>query len=163
MPKLLSQLLNKQLANPMLLVVLFVVVALLCAGVAPNGRHVDHAIAKLDKGAALDGDVEVGNVVQDEAHQLLVLRLADPLDEAVGGQLLAEPVGCEAVLGEAEIEHGGDVDVGAAELFLLFDEVAAADEADGDFLAQAHEEGEHFGGGALCEYVLIRNGSSIWA
>jgi hypothetical protein len=47
------------------LVVLLVVVALLVGGVAADGGDVDHAVAEFDEGAALDGNVEVGNVVQD--------------------------------------------------------------------------------------------------
>jgi hypothetical protein len=46
-------------------VVFLVVVAFFGRGVTPDGGHVDHAVAELDKGAALDGDVEVGDVVQD--------------------------------------------------------------------------------------------------
>jgi hypothetical protein len=52
-------------ADVVLDVVGLVVVAFLDRGVAANGRDVDHAVAELDKGAALDGDVEVGNVVED--------------------------------------------------------------------------------------------------
>ena len=149
MAEALAQLLDEGLAHAVLNVVLLVGVALGGARVTANGRNVDHAVAELDKGAALDGDVEVGDVVQHEAHQLLVLLFADVLDEAVGGQLLAQLVGSQAVLGEAEVEEGRHVRVGRAELFLLLDEVGAAYEADGDFLAEAGEELEDLGGGAL--------------
>lgn len=154
MPKPLPQLLDKQLAHAVLLVVFFVLVALGDARVAADGRDVDHAVAELDEGAALDGDVEVGDVVQHEAHQLLVLLLANVLDEAVGGQLLAQAVGRQAVLGEAKVEEGRDVDGRRAELLLLLDEVGAADEADGDFLAEAREEVEHLGRRALSKDTL---------
>lgn len=40
-------------------VVLLKLIALLLAAVAPDGRHIDHAVAELNKGAALDGDVNV--------------------------------------------------------------------------------------------------------
>ena len=134
---------------------------LVVARVTSDGRNVDHAVAELDKGSALDGDVEVGDVVQDELDQLLVLVLADPLDEAVGLELLTELDGCEAVLGEAEVEEGRHIHAGrGADLFLLFDQVAAADEADGAFLAEAGEDVEDFGG-----YVLGRlgGGEGVWA
>lgn len=62
---------------------------------------------------------------------------------------MAELVGCQAVLGEAEVEERGYVDGRGAELFLLLDEVGAADEADGAFLTEGGEEGEHFGGDGL--------------
>lgn len=80
------------------------VVTLLVAGVTANRANVDHAIAELDEGTTLDGDVEIGNVVQAEVGKLLVPVLANVLDEAVRGQLLAELEGLEAVLGEAVVE-----------------------------------------------------------
>lgn len=126
------------------------VVPLLGAGVPADGADVNHAVAELDKSSPLDGDVEVGDVVQAEVCELLVLGLADPADEAVGGEGLAELVGREAVLGEAVVEEGGDRDAGRpAELLLLLDEVGAADEADGALLAEGLEEGEDLGGGIL--------------
>lgn len=145
----LAQLGDKGLADLVDLVVGLVVVALLDACVAPHGRDVDHAVAELDKGAALDGHVEVGNVVQAKVDELLVLGLADPLDEAVGGQRLPVLVRRQAVLGEAKVEERLDVHVGRAQLFLLLDQVAAAHEADGGFLAEAGEELEHLGGNGL--------------
>lgn len=84
----LAQLADEDLADLVHLVVGLVIVALLGARVSTDRRHVDHAVAKLDKGATLDGDVQVCDVVQDEGHELLVLGLADPLDEAVGGESL---------------------------------------------------------------------------
>lgn len=149
MPKPLPQLLHHLLPDTRLLVEPLKLVAFRRARVAANRADIDHAVAVLDERAALDGDVQVGNVVQDEAHQLLVLVLADILDEAVGGQRVAELVGGKAILGKAEVEEGGDVHRGGAELFLLLDEIGAADEADGTFLAEGGEEGEHFGGDGL--------------
>ena len=126
------------------------VVTLLVAGVTANRANVDHAIAELDEGTTLDGDVEVGNVVQAEVGKLLVLVLTNVLDEAVGGQLLAELESLETVLGEAVVEQGSDRDAGRlTELFLLLDEVGATDEADGAFLTELAEEGEDFGRGGL--------------
>jgi hypothetical protein len=141
---------NKLLSNLGLLIVGLELVSLLCAGVSADGADVDHAVAELDKGSSLDGDVQVGNVVQDKIDQLLVLVLADPLDEAVGGQRLAQLVRGQAVLGEAVVEEGGDRHAGGlAELLLLLDEVGAADEADGALLAEGLEELEDFGRGIL--------------
>lgn len=85
----LAQLLNKSLANFVLLVVDLVVNALLNAGVPTDRRDVDHAVAELDEGTALDRDVQVGDVVQAERGKLLVLIFTNPLDEAVGGEGLA--------------------------------------------------------------------------
>lgn len=137
MSKPFPQLLDKLLPHVVLLVELLVVVTLLHAGVPAHGADVDHAVAELDKGAPLDGDVQVGDVVQAEADELLVLVLADVADEAVGGQLGPVLVGRQAVLGEAEVEEGRHVHVGLAQLLLLLDQVAAAHEADGTLLAEA--------------------------
>lgn len=52
-------------ADVVLDVVSLVVVALLDGGVTANGGDVDHTVAELDKGTALDGDIEVGDVVED--------------------------------------------------------------------------------------------------
>lgn len=73
--------LDELLTNAVLEIVLLVLVALLDAGVTTDGADVDHAIAELDEGAALLGDLKVGNVVQDELDELLVGLLANPLDE----------------------------------------------------------------------------------
>lgn len=151
--KLLLENRNKLLSNLGLLVVGLELVSLLCAGVSADGADVDHAVAELDEGSSLDGDVQVGNVVQDKVGQLLVLVLADPLDEAVGGQRLAQLVRGQAVLGEAVVEEGGDGHAsGLAELLLLLDEVGAADEADGALLAESLEELEDFGRGILDDW-----------
>lgn len=88
-------------------------------------------------------------MVEGEADELLVLVLANVLYEAVGGEGLAELVGRQAVLGEAEVEEGGDGGGGVAELLLLLGVVGAADEADGALLAEAGEEVEDLGGGGL--------------
>lgn len=56
----------------------------------------------------LDRDIDVREVAQDKVDKLLVLVLADVLDEAGGLELLAEAVGSEAVLGEAKVERVED-------------------------------------------------------
>lgn len=141
---------NKLLSNLGVLVKGLEVVPLLGAGIPSDGADVDHAVAELNKGSPLDGDVQISDVVQAEVDELLVLRLADPADEAVGREGLAQLVRREAVLGEAEVEEGGDGDAGGlADLFLLLDEVGAADEADGALLAEGLEEGEDLGRGIL--------------
>lgn len=145
----LTQLLDKSLADLVHLVIGLVVVALLDTGVTADGRDVDHAVAEFNKSAALDGDVEVGNVVETKVDELLVLGLADPLNEAVGRECLAVLVRRQAVLGEAKVEESLDVHIGCAELFLLLDQVAAAHETDGGLLAESSEELEHLGGHGL--------------
>lgn len=96
--KLLAQDRNKGLTDLGGLVVGLEVMTLLVAGVTANRADVHHAVAELDKGATLDGNIEIGNVVQAEVGKLLPLVLANPLDEAVGGELLAELEGSQAVL-----------------------------------------------------------------
>lgn len=83
MPKPLPQLLHHLLSDTGLLIKLLEFIPLGRARVASDRRNINHAIPVLDKSAPLDGNFQVGNVVQDPAHQLLVLVLADPLDEGV--------------------------------------------------------------------------------
>jgi hypothetical protein len=52
----------------------------------------------------LDGDVQVGNVVQDKLDELLVFLLSNMTDEGSPGQFLAELVGDETVLGETIVK-----------------------------------------------------------
>jgi hypothetical protein len=66
-----------------ILVVLLEVVSFLCAGVTADGADVDHAVAELNKGSALDRNVEISNVVKDKVGELLVLLLSNVLDEGV--------------------------------------------------------------------------------
>lgn len=149
-PEALLERRDKLLSDPGALVKRLKVVALLVARVPANGADIDHAVAKLNKGAAHDGDVKVGDVVQDELDELLVGFLADPADEAVGLERLAELVRRQAVLGEAKVEERNDGRArGLAQLLLLLGEVGAADVADGAFLAERGEEGEHLGGRGL--------------
>ena len=155
----LPKLLDHGGAHLVLVVVLEEVETLLMARVTADRADVDHAVAELDESAALDGDVHVGNVVQDERGQLLVLLLSDPLDEAAGRQRLAVLEGSQAVLGKAEVEERQDVDGRRAQLLLLLGEVGAADEADGDLLAETSEEVQHLRGGTLRSsgtWVLVR-------
>ncbi|KAI6771954.1 hypothetical protein HG530_002912 [Fusarium avenaceum] len=74
---------DELLADLCVLVELLKDVSLLGAGVTADGANVDHAVAELDKGTALDGDVKIGDVVQDKVGELLVLLLANVLDEGV--------------------------------------------------------------------------------
>jgi hypothetical protein len=68
--------------------------------------------------------------------KLVVLFLTDPRYEALAREFLAQSVCGQSVLGEAEVEEGGDVDVGCCKLLLLLDEVGAAYEADSDLVAK---------------------------
>jgi hypothetical protein len=146
-------------------VVRLILVALVGGGITTDRGDVDHAVAELDEGAALDGDVKVGDVVEDPAvgvlaahrsfrvgtwcggrnaplDKPLIFLLADPTNEARTRERLAQSICRKAVLGEAEVEEGGDVDV-AAELLLLLDEVGAANEADGNRVPELREQLQH--------------------
>jgi hypothetical protein len=149
--ELLLDSLHKLLANLVLEIELLILVALLDRSIPADRADVDHTIAELNKRAALHRDIQIGHVVQDEAHQLLVVVLPNPLDEAVRRERHTHTDRREPVLREAEVEEGGDGDAGGAELFLLLGEVGAADEADGDFVAQGGEELQHLGRDGLEE------------
>lgn len=84
-------------------------VTLIHAGITTNGANIDHAIAELNKGTALLWQLDLGNVSKAEVCQLLVLLLAEPLDEAIAGKRLAEAVGHQTIFGEAKVKQGGDI------------------------------------------------------
>ena len=154
--KLLLQCLNERLPNLVLQIILLILIPLLHRGITTNGRDIDHAIPELHERPSLDRDVEVRDIVEHEPNQLLVAVFSNPLDEAVACQWDTHAVGCEAVLGEAEVKHCGDGDGLRAELFLLFCQVGAADEADGYFVAELGEELEHFGGSGLGDVRCVQ-------
>ena len=161
--KLLAQLRDQGLAHAVDAVVGLKFVALGHAGIAPDRRHVDHAVAELDEGAALDGDVHVGNLVQDEVGHALVAVFAQPFDEAVAREGLPLAVRRQAVLGEAEIEHvqhffspahinygsegrgggGGTISAAVTQLLLLLGQVAAAHKANRHLVAQRRQNRQH--------------------
>jgi len=103
----------------MLLIIALILVPLLDRRVPANGTNINHAIAELDEGAPLHGDIQIGDIMQDEVHQGLVFGLAEPLDERGRGERRARLEGREPVLGEAEVEERGDGHVGGPELLLL--------------------------------------------
>lgn len=149
MSKLLLELLDEDFPDLVLFVIFLVVIALLGTGITANGADVDHAIAELDEGATLYGDIEIGNVVEDEFDEFFVRLLANPFYEAVAWQLDSQFVSCEAVLAETEIEHACNGATGGSELFLLLDEVGAANKADGALMAESLQGGQHLWGDVL--------------
>ena len=89
------------------LIILLELVALLLGAVAADGADVDHAVAELDEGAALDRDVEVGDVAEDEVDEFFEVVLAQELLEGLDLEELSGLVGDEAVLGEDVVVGGG--------------------------------------------------------
>jgi hypothetical protein len=148
------QCLNKLLADVVLQIKLLILRPLIIASVTPNRRHVDHAVPELHECTSHDWQIQLCNILQAELGELLVLFFPEPSDEGGRGEGFTETESTEAVFGEAEVEEGGYVYGIAAELFLLFFEVGAANVANGDFLAEGGEEGEHFGGGWLNEMLV---------
>ena len=113
------------------------VVTLLAAAVAPDGRDVEHAVTKLDECATLDGDVEVGNVVQDEVDQRLDLRVAQVLEEGRLFHELPLLVSGQPVLRKEKVET---VEAVGAQLLLLLLQVRATHHANEHALAQPLKE-----------------------
>ncbi len=113
------------------------------------------SIPEFNKRPRLNGTLYIRNISQTEVHQLLILLLPQPPNEAVASQLLSKSNSRQAIFSEAEIEEAGDGDGGCAELFLLFDEIGSANEAYGAFMAESGEELEHFGGDSLGRYLVL--------
>ena len=107
------------------------------------------SIPEFNKRPRLNRTLDIRNISQTKVHQLLILLLSQPADEAIARQCLSKSYSRQAIFSEAEIEEAGDGDRGCAELFLLFDEIGAANEAYGAFMAEGGEELKHFGGDGL--------------
>lgn len=117
-------------------IVLLELIALRDAGVSANRADVHHSISELDKGTSLDWNIQVGNVVKNELDQLLVVVLANVIDESLGSERDTRLVCGETVLCETEIKERGDWNRSRTELFLLLGKIGATDEANCDFLAE---------------------------
>jgi len=88
----------------LLVYIRFKFLPLLGAGIPANRADVDHTIAEFNEGAALLRNLQVGDVLEQEVDQLLVLLLSQPLDEAVAAKRFAQAESGQSVLSEAEIE-----------------------------------------------------------
>ena len=107
------------------------------------------SIPEFNKRPSLNGTLDIRNISQTKVHQFLILLLPQPANEAITRQRLPQSNSGQAIFREAEIEEPRDGDRGCAELFLLFDEIGAANETYGAFMAEGGEELKHFGGDGL--------------
>lgn len=115
-------------------------------------RDVDHAISELDKSTTHDGQIELGDVLEAELGELLVLVLSQPADKALRGQLLAILERGQTVLGKDVVKLLGKV--GGCDLKLLANlfEIATTDDTDDALLAQRGEESMELGcDGLACQ------------
>lgn len=102
-------------------------IALLNTRITTNRADIDHAIAELNESATFLRQFDLRDISKTEVSKLLVFLLAEPSNEAVAVERLAQTVSHEAVFGEAEVEESGDIYCVRAQLLLLFDEVGTAD------------------------------------
>ena len=121
--ELLLQRRNELLSNLVLQIILLILVPLLHSGITTNWRDIDHAVPELDECTSLDRNIEICDVMQHEPDELFVWLFSNPFNEAVAGEWNSHTVRSEAVLGEAEVEHGGDGYRLRAELLLLLCQV----------------------------------------
>lgn len=88
--KLILQDSDKLFPNVSLLVIFLKFTALLLRAVTSNWGYIEHALAKLDKGASLEGDVEVCYVVKDKVDEGFETFLAEMGgDGGLGDELFA--------------------------------------------------------------------------
>ena len=107
------------------------------------------SIPELHKRPRLNRTLNIRNISQTKIHQFLILLLPQPANEAITRQRLPQSNSRQAIFREAEIEKPRDGDGGCAELFLLFDEIGAANETYCAFMPEGGEELKHFGGDGL--------------
>lgn len=122
----------------------FELVSLVDTGASPDRANVDHSVTELNESSTLLGKLQIRNILKAEVHQVLVLFLTQPLNEAVARKGLAQTNCRQSILGETEVEKTRDVDRGCADLLLLLRKVGAANKPNGTFVAQLREELEHF-------------------
>jgi len=97
----------------------------------------------------LDGRVNIGNVVQDEPGQLLVLFLSDMTDETLASELFSHLVSGQTVLSKSIVERVDGTGTGNGELFLDLDEVGTTNKGDDTFFSQVLKKLDHLGFGGL--------------
>lgn len=127
----------------------FKFISLVNTGTSPNRTNIDHAIAVFHKRATLLGQFDAGNIRKTEVDDILVSFLAQPLNEAITGQWLAQTNGSQSILGKTEIEKARNIDGRGTDLLLLLDQIGASHEANRAPVAQLGKELEHFGGDGL--------------
>ena len=127
----------------MLQIMLLVIVAFLAGAVAPNRRDVKHPTAELNKGSALDGDIQFRKVPHDPIDEALDIVLPDELGDGLDLEKLAVLVGDQSVLGEVVGEDLGD---SIPELLFLLGQIGSSDDSNGYFFGEGFHEGHHFGG-----------------
>ena len=103
----------------------------------------------------------VRNEPETEIYQPLVLLVAQPGDERLRHQWLAHAIRRETIFGKAKVEERRYRERVRAELLLRLGKVGAADEANGDFVAEGREELEHGGRNKLGLVRFMTFGGSI--
>lgn len=134
--------LHKLFPYMLLLIILEKLLALLLRAVTADWANVEHPVAELDKGAALNGDVEIGDVVEAEVDECLEVGLAQVVLDALDGDELAVLVGGQPVLAEHVVDLLGDV---LANLLADLGEIGSTDNANGNAFAEVLEEFDHLG------------------
>jgi hypothetical protein len=79
-------------------------VPLLHARVSANRANIHHSVSKLHESASFLRQLDLRKVSESEVYQILVLVLAEPFNEAVAREWLAQSVCRQAVLSEAEVK-----------------------------------------------------------
>ena len=69
MSKLFTKNCDEPLSDLVGQVKLFIVISLLLAAIAADGRYIQHAIAELYEGASLDWNVQIGYIMQAEVNE----------------------------------------------------------------------------------------------
>lgn len=141
--KVLLESIDKGLSDLVLLVVLFKLVSLLGRGVSAHRRYVDHTVSELNKSASSDGNVDVGQVAQDELDKLVVLVVADPVDERLRRKLLTQLVSGQAVFRKTVVEV---LQHALAQLLHLLGQVTATNKANHHLLSQGLQSFSHLVG-----------------
>jgi len=106
--------------------ILLKLIPLVNRSISTNGTNVYHSVAEFKESTPLFRNFQIRDVLENEVDQLLVFLFSDPLNEAIASKRFPQAVGCQAILGEAVVEEGGNAHARGAKLFLLLIEVGSA-------------------------------------
>lgn len=108
-----------------LLVVPFKLVSFFLAAIPADRRNVQHPVSELDEGTPLDGNVQIGDVMQHEIDEGFELLFSEIRLQTLGGQQVTRFVSHESVFRKHEIVL---VDCTIAQLFRDLGEIRSTDD-----------------------------------
>lgn len=129
--------------DAVLLVISLKLVSLFGGRVSTDWRNVDHAVTELNESTSSLWKLDLRKILQNEDNELVVLLLAQPIDEGLGGKLFTASVGSETIFSEAVIKHLENI---GTKLFTLLCQIRATNKPNHSLLSDLSQSVLHFVG-----------------